>query len=442
MVVVDTSVSSSSSSTYVSDPLNPLHLSSSDVHGISLVSNPFSGTDFGGWRRSMIVSLSTRNKIAFIDGSCPRPVDDSPQIKLWDRCNNMVISWMTSSLSPDIAESGSLDIASYFNKLKKLWDELAFLHSKYANRCNCGGRSEEEEENKLYQFLMGLNDAYVSVRSNLLMMQPLPSLDNAYNILLQDERQRQFTKGKRIARNVEVQNLGVNSDSTNLPSECPPDSGSLVLGLTKEQYTQLLHLLQQNHVSDSPTQYGLMGSANFAGMVPSPACGPSLKRPVEVGKVDHGLYKLLVDGSSTVSTVLTSTCDSDSVSSCKYHSPLFPVSHCTYQSDVNKMEILWHNQLGHMPFSRMKDISVFPCKFSNKQPFVCSICSLARQPRLPFPDSCIKTSSSFQLVHVDTWGPYSSPTYNGCKYFFTIVDDLQELLGLISWVLRAMFFLY
>ncbi|XP_070021939.1 uncharacterized protein LOC142177609 [Nicotiana tabacum] len=319
MVVVDTSVSSSSSSTYVSDPSNPLHLSSSDVPTISLISNPFSGTGFG-------------------DESCPRPVDDSPQIKLWDRCNNMVISWMTSSVSPDIAESvqysktaqSSLDIASYFNKLKKLWDELAFLRSKYTNRCNCGGRSEEQEENKLYQFLMGLNDTYVSVRSNLLMMQPLPSLYNAYNILLQDERQRQvspspqfknesvsfnvnfhnsvnkhptanqlpitpkqyiqrvnfdqtksnlvckyckkpehliekcyklhgfppnfkFTKGKRIAGNVEVQNLGVNSDSTNLPSECPPDSASLVPGLTKEQYTQLLHLLQQNHVSDSPT---------------------------------------------------------------------------------------------------------------------------------------------------------------------------------------------
>lgn len=119
MVVADTSVSSSSSSTCVSDPSNHLHLSSSNVSRISLVSNPFSGTGFGGWWRSKIVSLSAKNKIAFIDGSCPRPADDSPQIKLWDRCNIMVISWMTSSLSPEIAES-----VQYSETAQSIWNKL------------------------------------------------------------------------------------------------------------------------------------------------------------------------------------------------------------------------------------------------------------------------------------------------------------------------------
>lgn len=141
----------------------------------------------------------------------------------------MVIFWITSSLFSEIAESvqysetaeniwiqlnkrygtvnetkifelkkqiasttqGCLDIASYFNKMKRLWDELGFMYTRNVKKCICTARTTlllEEEENGLYQFLMGLNDTYVSIRGNLLMMNLLPSLDSAYRILLQDER--------------------------------------------------------------------------------------------------------------------------------------------------------------------------------------------------------------------------------------------------------------
>lgn len=86
---------------------------------------------------------------------------------------------------------GSFDIPSYFNKLKKIWDELEVIRSSHANSCNCAakeGLQKEREEDKVHQFLMGLNEVYVGVRSNLLMMNPLPSLDCVYNILLQDEK--------------------------------------------------------------------------------------------------------------------------------------------------------------------------------------------------------------------------------------------------------------
>ena len=30
------------------------------------------------------------------------------------------------------------------------------------------------------------------------------------------------------------------------------------------------------------------------------------------------------------------------------------------------------------------------------------------------------------MLHVDLWGPYATPTYNGYKYFITIVDDFSR----------------
>ncbi|XP_070054246.1 uncharacterized protein LOC107808658 [Nicotiana tabacum] len=156
---------------------------------------------------SVIVSLSAKNKIGLVDGTCPKPADSSPHIKQWSICNNMlnksfrtVNGTKVFEIKKELASTmqGALDIASYFNKLKKLWDELRVIRNNKVNTCACPIKAEilkEEEEDKVHQFLMGLNDIYVGVKSNILMLQPLSSLENAYNILLQDEKQRQVNPG-------------------------------------------------------------------------------------------------------------------------------------------------------------------------------------------------------------------------------------------------------
>lgn len=56
----------------------------------------------------------------------------------------------------------------------------------------------------------------------------------------------------------------------------------------------------------------------------------------------------------------------------------------------------------------------------------CDIYPLARQTRVPSPLSCTKIFDVFQLLHMDVWGPYKVPTYNGMRYFLTIVDDFSR----------------
>jgi len=58
--------------------------------------------------------------------------------------------------------------------------------------------------------------------------------------------------------------------------------------------------------------------------------------------------------------------------------------------------------------------------------FVCDICPKAKQHRLPFPNSKTSSDCIFQLVHVDTWGPYHTKTHTRHRYFFTIVDDYSR----------------
>lgn len=60
--------------------------------------------------------------------------------------------------------------------------------------CTCGVASQIaqfQEDHKLIQFLMGLNDSYLLIRGNILMMTPLPTVSQAYALLIQEERQRE-----------------------------------------------------------------------------------------------------------------------------------------------------------------------------------------------------------------------------------------------------------
>ena len=89
-----------------------------------------------------------------------------------------------------------MDIACYFNKAKKVWDEFNAVGATprcTCNKCECEVNDrlhKHDQEQKLIQFLMGLNESYTAVRGNILMMTPLPTLGQTYSLLVQEERQR------------------------------------------------------------------------------------------------------------------------------------------------------------------------------------------------------------------------------------------------------------
>jgi hypothetical protein len=86
---------------------------------------------------------------------------------------------------------------------------------------------------------------------------------------------------------------------------------------------------------------------------------------------------------------------------------------------------VWHCRLGHPSSTRMSFISKFLTFVSGSVNSIhdCKICPLAKQKRLPFPNNNNLSTSAFDILHVDIWGPYFVPTTHGHKYFLTLVDD-------------------
>ncbi|XP_075475801.1 uncharacterized protein LOC142512543 [Primulina tabacum] len=97
----------------------------------------------------------------------------------WIRCNSMVILWLLNAVSREIADSlmymataheiwidlrerfnqGSMDVSTYYTRLRTLWDELKDFQP-------------------------------VSIRAQVLMMDPIPVISKIFSLVVQEERQR------------------------------------------------------------------------------------------------------------------------------------------------------------------------------------------------------------------------------------------------------------
>lgn len=54
----------------------------------------------------MTMALTVKNKVGFIDGSIKEPdVSAADELQQWNRCNNLVETWLLGSMSKEIASS-------------------------------------------------------------------------------------------------------------------------------------------------------------------------------------------------------------------------------------------------------------------------------------------------------------------------------------------------
>ncbi|KAH0764874.1 hypothetical protein KY285_000745 [Solanum tuberosum] len=317
--MVDTSSSSevqpgTQSSTLI-DSASPFYIHPSDSPGMLLVDSPFDGKGYAGWNHALVIALSAKNKLGLIDGSLAEPLPSDPTHKLWDRCNDMVISWILNSLSKDIAEyvlysrttkeiwkylsarfghcngaqlyqlqrelsdavQGNTDIAGYFTRIKKFWDELdAFIT---LDHCSCA-------------FIYG--GKIKTIKSHQ---------DGRFSLLIQDEKQREVhmeSSPFHGALSVSHQQVGHNQRFNNAQNFSGNQDGRLIgfppnFKFTKSKKDKFVAHSTSNVQGDQSPDVN--ASANCAGASDHMTFdysllsnGPSMKSPLVLGEVQDGLY--------------------------------------------------------------------------------------------------------------------------------------------------------
>ncbi|GJX52001.1 ribonuclease H-like domain-containing protein [Tanacetum coccineum] len=212
------------------DVSNPLHLHPNDSAALTIVSFKLKGTEnYHVWSNAMLLALKGRNKTSFIDGSCRRSNVDVVLGRQWDRVNAVVLGWILNSITEELflgqifskrarhvweelketydkvdgsvtfnlhhkihtlKQNGST-LVDYYHSLNALWKQFDCLIE--LPRCTCHVADDFKKHNqlmKLMQFLMGLDDSYMSIRSSILSRDPLPDVRNAYATISSEESHR------------------------------------------------------------------------------------------------------------------------------------------------------------------------------------------------------------------------------------------------------------
>ncbi|XP_055834507.1 uncharacterized protein LOC129903053 [Solanum dulcamara] len=259
-VGIPSSASSAGNNGQGIDYNHPLFLSPTDVSGISIISFQLQGIEnYTLWNRSIKLALLGRNKLGLVDRTCRKEMYGEELWGQWERVNAIVLSWLMNSVSKSLLsgiafasnassvwtdlqerfdrvdgsrtyslhkeiatlQQGTVSVSTYYTKLKALWDEFEVLVPSPC--CNCEksrGFVAHMNRQKLYQFLMGLNDTYHQARSQILMIDHLPNINQAYAMIVGDESQKAVVTG--------INNLGLyasNSESVAMYSRAGNSSG-------------------------------------------------------------------------------------------------------------------------------------------------------------------------------------------------------------------------
>ncbi|KAK8300482.1 hypothetical protein V6Z11_D05G387800 [Gossypium hirsutum] len=311
-----------SSTIELSDPTipisSPYYLYPNENPSLILVSPALNSSNYHSWSRAMRLALLSKNKLQFVDGSITVPYDTDSLYPAWERCNTMVISWLNHSISSFIFSSDvyrisdlqdeissfkqdDRSVTDYFTELKILWDEL--LHFRPLPRCSCNTPcscgvlttiKRYHDDDYVICFLKGLNDKFTGARSQIMLLDPLPSINKAFSMVIQQERQfntgsskvfvnnlsssdntssvnavtkrfdassstNGYNNGYRAKGQARVNNVYSDDVAEPPPTSTLSDSSSNNFGftLTQEQYSQLLALLKPSPSPSIPSSTSL-----------------------------------------------------------------------------------------------------------------------------------------------------------------------------------------
>ncbi|KAF1877124.1 hypothetical protein Lal_00015785 [Lupinus albus] len=195
-----------------------------------------------------------KNKIEFLDEGFMQPPLEDTLNGPWKRCNSIVLSWIHHATEESIVKSilwfdttaqvwkdlrdrfsqgdifkvgdllqefyhlhqGNLTISEFFNELKTIWEEIETFRPtrkcKCITPCPCGifqDLTNYREYDYVIRFLKGLNEKYAQVRSQIMLMDPLPHISKAFSMFIQQERQINIT----LSPNLELDPKALNFTS-------------------------------------------------------------------------------------------------------------------------------------------------------------------------------------------------------------------------------------
>lgn len=102
------------------DLSNPYRLDNGDNPATVLVADLLTSDNYLSWSISMRRALRAKNKLGFVNGDFLKPDSfEDPLYATWERCNDLVVSWIQNSVSTTVKTS-----LAFVDDARELWQEL------------------------------------------------------------------------------------------------------------------------------------------------------------------------------------------------------------------------------------------------------------------------------------------------------------------------------
>ena len=214
--------------------VSPYTLYGSDNPGAAITSVLLNGENYNEWSSEMLNALQAKRKLGFITGTLTKPDAGSVDLENWLTVNSMIVGWIRTSIESkvrstvtyitdahqlweDLKQRFSVgntvrvhqlkaklascrqegqSVLDYFGKLSALWEELQVYQPVHV--CSCGAATamaKERDQERIHQFVMGLDDSrFGSMCTNIIGLDPLPSLGEIYNKIIREEQRLAATR--------------------------------------------------------------------------------------------------------------------------------------------------------------------------------------------------------------------------------------------------------
>ncbi|XP_022863085.1 uncharacterized protein LOC111383236 [Olea europaea var. sylvestris] len=170
-----------------SQPYSPYFIGNNDSSGALLVTQMLDSSNYHSWNTK---SIDIKSSTLYVETAHQLWLELEQRLA---QQNAPKIYEIKQSIV-DLQQNWD-SVSMYFSKLKTLLDEL--LNYECIPNCTCGGGLKtvvnNQDKDWVMKFLMRLNDSYKSLKAQVLLMKPFPSLNEVYSIVQREEKRREIS---------------------------------------------------------------------------------------------------------------------------------------------------------------------------------------------------------------------------------------------------------
>ena len=219
-----------------------------DTQPLDIGGNKLNGENYSLWSVLMKTAISGRGMVSHVTGVPPSPPRTDPAFAQWQQADHCVFTWLIQNIEPRLVSR-----ISQHPTAKHIWDALAVTYGSGGDRIQVydlqfkastlrqGHSSLDEiwsrlqeiwisidqkqknpmkyqedieihdkfiQDQRLCQFVYAIDSKYESTKREILKLNPLPSVDFAYNLVQQEETRLQVLQPANTSGAVTTEGIG------------------------------------------------------------------------------------------------------------------------------------------------------------------------------------------------------------------------------------------